>query len=63
MGRKAVLKQKQDENLVSLTKIAQAHSEDSPGYVIQSWLRSGNTLAFFLSKANLEGPLRIRDCL
>lgn len=35
-----------DESYVSLTKIAQAHSEDSPGYVIQSWLRSGNTLAF-----------------
>ena len=35
----------QDESYVSLTKIAQAHSEDSPGYVIQSWLRSGNTLA------------------
>ena len=36
----------QDESYVSLTKIAQAHSEDSPGHVIQSWLRSGNTLAF-----------------
>lgn len=36
----------QDESYVSLTKIAQTHSEDSPGYAIQSWLRSGNTLAF-----------------
>lgn len=36
----------QDESYVSLTKIAQVHSEDLPGYVIQSWLRSGNTLAF-----------------
>ena len=35
-----------DENYVSLTEIARAHSEDTPGYVIQSWLRSGNTLAF-----------------
>lgn len=35
-----------DESYVSLTKIAQAHSEDLPGYVIQSWLRSSNTLAF-----------------
>ena len=35
-----------DESYISLTQIAQAHSEDSPGYVIQSWLRSGNTLAF-----------------
>lgn len=36
----------QDESYVSLTEIARAHSEDAPGYVIQSWLRSGNTLAF-----------------
>lgn len=38
---------KQDESYISLTEIARAHSEDAPGYVIQSWLRSGNTLAFF----------------
>lgn len=37
---------KQDESYISLTEIARAHSEDAPGYVIQSWLRSGNTLAF-----------------
>ena len=36
----------QDESCISLTEIARAHSEDAPGYVIQSWLRSGNTLAF-----------------
>ena len=36
---------KQDESYISLTEIARAHSEDAPGYVIQSWLRSGNTLA------------------
>ena len=36
----------QDESYISLTEIAQAHSEDALGYVIQSWLRSGNTLAF-----------------
>ncbi len=35
-----------DESYISLTQIAQAHSEDSPKYVIQSWLRSGNTLTF-----------------
>lgn len=29
-----------------MTEIARAHSEDPPGYVIQSWLRSGSTLAF-----------------
>lgn len=31
---------------VSLTELVQAHSNDTPGYVIQSWLQSGNTLAF-----------------
>lgn len=36
----------QDERYVSLTELARAHSKDTPGYVIQSWLRSGNTLAF-----------------
>ena len=37
---------KQEEGYFSLTEVARAHSEDAPGYVIQSWLRSGNTLAF-----------------
>lgn len=37
---------KQDESYISLTEIARVHSEDAPGYVIQSWLRNGNTLAF-----------------
>lgn len=36
----------QDESYLSLTEIARAHSEDAPGYVIQRWLRSENTLAF-----------------
>ena len=37
---------KQEEGYISLTEVARAHSEDAPGYVIQSWLRSGNTLGF-----------------
>ena len=37
---------KQEEGYISLTEVARAHNEDAPGYVIQSWLRSGNTLAF-----------------
>lgn len=37
---------KQEEGYISLTEVARAHSEDALGYVIQSWLRSGNTLAF-----------------
>lgn len=46
--RKMSVKQseEQDESYISLTEIARVHSEDVPGYVIQSWLRSGNTLAF-----------------
>ncbi|MCI9527904.1 MAG: hypothetical protein HFH37_13575 [Lachnospiraceae bacterium] len=33
-------------DMVSLTKIAKQYTEDSPGYVIQSWMRSRNTLEF-----------------
>lgn len=36
----------QTDNFISLTEIVRAHSEEAPGYVIQSWLRSSNTLAF-----------------
>lgn len=45
-----------DESYVSLTKITQAHSEDSPGYVIQSWLRSSNTLAFLNLQEKENNP-------
>lgn len=38
--------QQPDDSYISLTDIVRAHSKDAPGYVIQSWLRSGNTLAF-----------------
>ena len=37
---------KPDESYVSLTERVRAHSDNAPGYVIQSWMRSGNTLAF-----------------
>lgn len=37
---------KPDESYVSLTELVRAHSDNAPGYVIQSWMRSGNTLAF-----------------
>lgn len=33
-------------DMVSLTELARQYSEDSPGYVIQSWMRSRNTLEF-----------------
>lgn len=32
--------------MVSLTELARQYSEESPGYVIQSWMRSRNTLEF-----------------
>lgn len=34
------------ENMVSLTELAKQYSEESPGYMIQSWMRSRNTLEF-----------------
>ena len=33
-------------DMVSLTELARIYSEESPGYVIQSWMRSRNTLEF-----------------
>ena len=33
-------------DMVSLTELARQYSEESPGYVIQSWMRSRNTLEF-----------------
>ncbi len=33
-------------DMVSLTELARQYSKDSPGYVIQSWMRSRNTLEF-----------------
>ena len=34
------------KDMVSLTELAGQYSEESPGYVIQSWMRSRNTLEF-----------------
>ncbi len=34
------------EDMLSLTELAKQYSKDSPGYVIQSWMRSRNTLEF-----------------
>lgn len=41
-----ILHPKHDDEYLFLTEIVRAHSADAPGYVIQSWLRSGNTLVF-----------------
>ena len=34
------------KDMASLTDLARQYSEESPGYVIQSWMRSRNTLEF-----------------
>ena len=34
------------KDMVSLTDLARQYSEESPGYIIQSWMRSRNTLEF-----------------
>ncbi len=34
------------EDMVSLTELARQYSKESPSYVIQSWMRSRNTLEF-----------------
>ena len=34
------------DGMVSLTELARQYSAESPGYVIQSWMRSRNTLEF-----------------
>ena len=34
------------KDMLSLTELARQYSEESPGYVIQSWMRGRNTLEF-----------------
>ena len=49
--------------MVSLTKIAKKYTEDSPGYVIQSWMRSRNTLEFLRQWENdMNGGFDDRAC-
>ena len=50
-------------SMVSLTKIAKQYTEDSPGYVIQSWMRSRNTLEFLRQWENdMNGGFDDRVC-
>ena len=50
-------------NMVSLTKIAKQYTDDSPGYVIQSWMRSRNTLEFLRQWENdMNGGFDDRAC-
>lgn len=49
-----------DESYIFLPDIAREHSDDAPGYVIQSWLRSGNTLAFLNLWEKRTIPITVR---
>lgn len=43
-------------DMVSLTELARRYSEESPAYVIQSWMRSRNTLEFLRQwEKNMNG--------
>ena len=51
------------EDMVSLIELARQCSKDSPGYVIQSWLRSRNTLEFLRQWENdINGESDDRAC-
>lgn len=41
---------------ISLTELAKRYSEDSPGYVVQSWMRSRNTLEFLRQWEIVSNP-------
>lgn len=50
-------------DMVSLTEVAKQYTEDSPGYVIQSWMRSRNTLEFLRQWENdMNGEFDDRAC-
>ena len=44
------------DGMVSLTELARQYSDESPGYVIQSWMRSRNTLEFLRQWEVAENP-------
>lgn len=46
----------ESKDYTSLTKIAKQYSADSPGYVIQSWMRSRNTVEFLRQWELAENP-------
>lgn len=41
---------------ISLTELGKRYSEDSPGYVVQSWMRSRNTLEFLRQWEIVSNP-------
>ena len=50
-------------DMVSLTEVAKQYTQDSPGYVIQGWMRSRNTLEFLRQWENdMNGEFDDRAC-
>ena len=50
-------------DMVSLTEIAKQYAGDSPGYIIQSWMRSRNTLEFLRQwENNMNGEFDDSAC-
>ena len=50
------IRENADNGPISLTQLAKEYSEESPGYVIQSWMRSKNTLEFLRQWEMAENP-------
>ncbi len=50
------IRENADNGPISLTQLAKEYSEESPGYVIQSWMRSRNTLEFLRQWETVENP-------
>ena len=53
---KRYIRENADNGPISLTQLAKEYSEESPGYVIQSWMRSRNTLEFLRQWEMAENP-------
>ena len=49
-------KRKDFERILTYTQIIRQYSDESPGYVIQSWMRSRNTLEFLRQWEVAENP-------
>lgn len=50
------IRENANNSSISLTQLAKEYSEESPGYVIQSWMRSRNTLEFLRQWEMAENP-------
>ena len=50
------IKENANSGSISLTQLAKEYSKESPGYVVQSWMRSRNTLDFLRQWEKAENP-------